>query len=188
MKLRISFFAGLTALSVAALACSLSEEEPPPEGAAGSTSKAPPFEPEKHTNGKAIHESEACSRYVSALAARNAKLGCNLTDPVCPGFLRGAIKKELYCAQYDEGVVEACLQHIAGLSCEEIKERPCNLIYFAGTETGEETCSNGGGGGAAGSGGAAGEAGQAGSAGEAGGEGGAAGEGAGGEAGAGGEG
>ncbi|MDW8251946.1 MAG: hypothetical protein RMJ98_21835 [Myxococcales bacterium] len=146
----------------------MSEEEPPPEGAAGSSTKAPPFVPEQHTNGKAIHESEACSRYVDALAARNAKLGCNLTNPTCPGFLRGAIKKELYCASYDEGVVDACLQHIASLSCDELKERPCNLIYFAGTETGEETCSNapGAGGSSSGAGGGVGEAGQGGQAGE----------------------
>jgi hypothetical protein len=169
---------GLLAASVSLLACGSSSDDSGSAGAGGAaTTLTPPFDAAPFRSGAYISEGEACDRYAKALDDRAKATSCVVTHSGCPDFIRASVKQENYCAQWDEGVVNGCVDFISKLTCEEIPLRPCLLEFKPGSGTGKDVCD-----GAAGSGGAAGSSGAAGAAGSAAGAGGAAGAGAGGAA------
>jgi hypothetical protein len=176
------------------LACGSSDDSSGSSGGAGAAGDGTPaFNAKQYENDKYISETEACQRYADALSSRVKATSCAITVPLCPDFIRGAVKPADYCAQWNEGVVSGCVDFVSHLSCEEIPLRPCLLEFKQGSGTGQTVCDGAGGSagaagaagaaGTAGTAGAAGSAGQAGAAGE-GGAGGAAGTGSAGEAGA----
>lgn len=136
----------LTTLSLCAslVACGSSDDD---QATTDAPYTAPAFNAAEHQNGKQITEEQACNRYTQALEKAAQKLGCTMTLPLCPGFIRQPFQtdeeQKNYCAMYDEGVVTGCATFISSLThCEELASRPCALIYFEGTGTGELTCTS----------------------------------------------
>ena len=165
--MRSSLFVVALGLTTVLAACSSSSSgDPGTAPAAGGSSAAggaaPSFDPNAHKNGVPIGETAACKKLYDATSSRASALSCTLSIPICPQYINAGAPEE--CGLYDQGVIDACVDFLNKLTCDQFVTHPCQLIEFTGTK----------GQGCAGAAGAAGASGSAGSAGATAGSGGAA--------------
>lgn len=94
-----------------------------------------PYQPKG--NGNPTSEAEACQRMLDALDERASDLGCVVTHPACPQYLRQSTGGA--CYDYDEGTIASCVDFIGKYQdCEDFRRRPCIVTYFA-----DSTCDEG---------------------------------------------
>lgn len=126
MRLSSLLIGSLLTLCTTLIGCS-SSDDTEAVGAAGSTQQQPEgFTPTP--TGVRISEQEACEAYVAGLEAAAERLGCTMTTPLCPGFLRQSAGEA--CYQYDQGTVTACVAFFDEYTtCDHIATRPC-IVHF----------------------------------------------------------
>lgn len=91
------------------------------------TKEVEPYQPKG--NGERITEPEACSRMIAALDDRASFLGCIITYPHCPQYLRQSTAGA--CYDYDRGTIDSCVDFIGKYQdCEDFRRRPCIVTYF----------------------------------------------------------
>jgi len=82
-------------------------------------------------NGVAMDEADACKAITGAEDARRGALSCGpVTRPPCPTYIAAG---KPACSQYDQGTVQACVDFILTLSCNELKTRKCIVKALPGT-------------------------------------------------------
>lgn len=112
-------------LCMAAAACASKNDDADP--VAGGSDEIEPYQPKG--NGQAVSEGEACERIIGALDAHALELGCAITHPLCPQYLRQSTGGA--CYDYDEGTIDSCVDFIGKYqSCEDFRRRPCIVTYL----------------------------------------------------------
>lgn len=115
----------VVSLSVMAVACASKDDGGADEAQA--TREVEPYQPKG--NGERVTEAEACERMVGALDDRASDLGCVITYPSCPQYLRQSTAGA--CYDYDEGTISSCVDFIGKYQdCEDFRRRPCIVTYF----------------------------------------------------------
>lgn len=80
-------------------------------------------------------ETAACALLQGAFQERSAALKCSKTIRTCPEFLR--VQFGTACMEYDEGTVQACVDHYRSRSsCELLVDSECVVAPYPGTEPG----------------------------------------------------
>src|SRR5690606_14702069 len=114
-------------LALAALAACASKDDDAEPSKNDNDSGVVPYQPQG--NGKHTSEAEACQRMVEALDDRASDLGCVITYPPCPQYLRQSTGGT--CYEYDEGSIDSCVDFIGKYqSCDDFQRRPCIVTYF----------------------------------------------------------
>lgn len=122
-------------LALAALAACSAKDDDADTSQKDTEKGLEPYEPAG--NGVHTSEAEACQRMIQALDQRASELGCVITYPSCPHYLRQSTNGA--CYEYDEGTIDSCVDFISKYpACEDFKRRPCVVAYFP-----ESSCDEG---------------------------------------------
>lgn len=123
---RLIWTTGLLAMT--ALAACVSTDDGDSDAKPDTGNGIEPYQPEG--NGQRTSEADACQRMIDALDERASDLGCSITRPGCPHYLRQSTGGA--CYEYDEGTIASCVEFIGKYqACEDFQRRPCIVTYFA---------------------------------------------------------
>jgi hypothetical protein len=138
MRFPFSRLVPFALVSTVAFACGGGDDAPTDAagtgGATGGPSGTPvgPFDAAKAANGMPVGESAACNEIHAAMSSTIAMYQCSFPAPLCPELLR-TLPGGASCAQYDQGVIDACAKYIPQLSCDRLKGNPCMIAPLAGS-------------------------------------------------------
>lgn len=126
---RLGWILGMSFLAAAsAVACASKDDGGADDVDAGNGTGIEPYQP--NGNGERMSEADACDRMTGALDGRASDLGCIVTHPPCPQYLRQSTSGA--CYDYDEGTIASCVDFIGKYqSCDDFQKRPCIVTYFA---------------------------------------------------------
>lgn len=132
---RLIWTTGFLALAALAACASKDDDAEKPQPNDGAGTGIEPYQPEG--NGVRTSEAEACQRMVAALDERASELGCVITYPPCPNYLRQST--EGTCYEYDEGTIDSCVAFIGKYqTCNDFQFRPCIVKYFEDSTCAED--------------------------------------------------
>lgn len=124
---RLTWMMGTLALAAIA-ACASKDDGKTDDSKPNDGNEVEPYQPKG--SGERTSEADACERMTEALDNRASDLGCVVTYPPCPNFLRQSTGGA--CYEYDDGTIASCVDFIGKYQdCDDFRRRPCLIGYFA---------------------------------------------------------